>query len=75
MSSNLRNKNFYIYNKSYSKEEYFKELEKFNLKSRVSRESLNKEFIEIRSKTMKKTNEIIWSNKEFVEKHKKRIRD
>lgn len=30
---NLRNKHYYIFNKAYSKEEYFKELQKFNLGS------------------------------------------
>ena len=34
----LRNKSFYIFNKPYSKEEYFKKLEEFDLKSRDSLE-------------------------------------
>lgn len=48
LSNNLRNKKFCIRNKQYSKEEYLKEIEKFNLKSRASREILLKEFMEIK---------------------------
>ena len=44
LCSNLRNKEFYIKNKPYSKEDYFKELEKFNLGSRKSRFILLDEF-------------------------------
>jgi hypothetical protein len=42
--SNLRNKEYYINNKKYSEKEYFKELKKFNLGSRDSREVLAKRF-------------------------------
>lgn len=52
LCSNLRSKKFCIRNKQYTKEEYFKELEKFNLKSRASRESLNDEFAETRKKAI-----------------------
>ena len=45
---NLRNQKFCIYNQQYSKEEYFKEIEKFNLKSRTSRDFLKKEFEKIK---------------------------
>ncbi|MEK9147427.1 MAG: hypothetical protein AAB593_00710 [Patescibacteria group bacterium] len=38
----LRNKKYYIFNKPYSKEEYFKELEKFNLVSFKSRQEIIK---------------------------------
>ncbi len=48
LSNNLRNKQFCIRNQQYTKEDYFKELEKFNLKSRASREILKKEFEEIK---------------------------
>jgi hypothetical protein len=44
LCSNLRNKEFYIYNKKYSKEEYFKKLEEFNIYSRKSRNALLSEF-------------------------------
>ena len=52
LSYNLRNKKFCIRNKQYSKENYFKELEKFNLKSRTSREVLLKEFKEIKERAI-----------------------
>ncbi len=52
MSYNLRNKQYCIRNKQYSKEEYFKELEKFNLKSRIERQKLLKEFEEIKVKAI-----------------------
>ncbi len=48
LSHNLRNKKFYIRNRQYSKEDYFNELEKLNLKSRASREVLLEEFIKIK---------------------------
>lgn len=44
LSSNLRNKEFYIRNKQYSKGDYFNEIKKLNLGSRKSRESLIVEF-------------------------------
>lgn len=47
MSYNLRNKQYCIRNKQYSKEDYFKELEKINLNSYNYLENLNKEFQEI----------------------------
>ena len=48
LSYNLRNKEFHIRNLKYSKEDYFKELEKMNLPSRASRELLLEEFSEIK---------------------------
>ena len=48
LSSGLRNKQFYFRNKQYTKEDYQKELERFNLKSRASREILLKEFNDIK---------------------------
>jgi hypothetical protein len=48
MCSNLRNKKFCINNQQYSKEDYFEEIKKFNLGSRISREALKKEFEEIK---------------------------
>jgi hypothetical protein len=48
LSYNLRNKEFYIRNKKYSKGDYFKEIEKLNLKSRASREILLREFEDIK---------------------------
>ena len=47
MCSNLRNKQFYIRNKKYPKEEYEKEVKKINLGSRNIRQSLIKEFQEL----------------------------
>ncbi len=52
MSYNLRNKKFYIRNQQYTKEDYFKELEKFDLKSRSGRAELIKEFEEIKKKAI-----------------------
>ncbi len=46
MSWNLRNKKYCILNKQYTKEEYFKKLEEFNLKSYDAVEKLKKEFWE-----------------------------
>jgi len=51
-SYNLRNKQFCINNKEYKKEEYFKEIEKFDLKSRVSRQVLLEKFDEIKKKAI-----------------------
>jgi len=47
LSSNLRNKEYYIRNKQYSKEDYLSEIKKLNLDSRKSRESINTEFNDI----------------------------
>lgn len=44
MCSNLRNQRFYIRNKKYSKEDYFKEKAKINLGSRKERVELQKEY-------------------------------
>ena len=44
MSWNLRNKRYCILNQQYTKEEYFKKLEEFDLKSYVAVEQLKKEF-------------------------------
>jgi hypothetical protein len=43
MSWNLRNKKYYILNQPYSKEEYFKKIEEYNLKSFLSIETLKKD--------------------------------
>jgi hypothetical protein len=52
LSHNLRNKEFYIRNKKHTKEKYLEELEKFNLGSRGFRESLLREFTEIKRTTI-----------------------
>jgi hypothetical protein len=44
MSSNLRNKNYYFYNKQLSKEEYKKEISKINLGDYLDIEKLKKDF-------------------------------
>jgi len=44
MSWNLRNQKYCILNQPYSKEEYEKKLEEYNLKSRISIEGLKEEF-------------------------------
>ncbi len=44
MSSNLRNKQYYIRNKQYSREEYLKEMERINLSKRSVRNELVNEF-------------------------------
>jgi len=61
LSSNLRNKEFYIKNKSYSKEEYFKELEKYNLGSRSSRLAIQNEFNKLLKNTIYRFAHIIKS--------------
>jgi hypothetical protein len=61
LSSNLRNKEFYIRNRQCSKEEYSKELEKLNLKSRTSREKLLKEFEEIKKNAIYRFGNIVRS--------------
>ncbi len=50
MCSNLRNKKFCIRNEQYSREDYFKELEKYNLGSREARESLKAEYDALQDK-------------------------
>jgi hypothetical protein len=52
LSYNLLSKKFCIKNVQYTKEEYFEELAKFNLKSRASREKLTQEFEEIKKKIL-----------------------
>jgi len=47
MCSNLRNKSFYIRNVKYSKEDYLKELEKYNLSSYKSCEKFKEEFTDL----------------------------
>jgi len=47
MCSNLRNKSFCIRNEQYSKEDYLKELEYYNLSSFISLEKYKKEFIDL----------------------------
>lgn len=61
LSSNLRNKEFYIRNKQYSKEEYFKEKEKLNLQSRAARKALLEEFKETKKKAIYRFANIIRS--------------
>lgn len=52
LSYNLRNKKFCIRNKQYSKDKYFEELKKMNLKSRKSRDILLKEFKKIKEQAI-----------------------
>lgn len=52
LSYNLRNKKFCIRDKQYSREEYLKEFDKLNLKSRASREILSKEFEKVKQKAI-----------------------
>ncbi len=54
MSSNLRNKEFYINNKKYKKEEYFKKINEFNLGSRIVRKNLIKKFQSLQQNTIYK---------------------
>ncbi|MFA6393182.1 MAG: hypothetical protein WCW54_03800 [Candidatus Paceibacterota bacterium] len=61
LSSNLRNKEFYFCNKKYSKEEYFKELEKLNLGSHQSREILIGKFENLCRKAIYRYADIIKS--------------
>ncbi|MBI3888899.1 hypothetical protein HY311_03890 [Candidatus Nomurabacteria bacterium] len=52
LSYNLRNKKFCIRNQQYEKEDYFKKIEKLNLRSRASRDFLLEEFAEIKKKAI-----------------------
>jgi hypothetical protein len=52
MSSNLRNKQYLLRNKQYTKEAYFQEIEKFNLGSREIQEELIQEFKNICAKAI-----------------------
>lgn len=47
---NLRNKSYYIWNKAYSKDEYFKELEKINIGSFTEMKRIQIKFNELKSK-------------------------
>lgn len=47
MSWNLRNKEYHILNKPYSKEEYFKKVEEFRTNSHKGVQALKKEFMEL----------------------------
>jgi hypothetical protein len=49
LSYNLRNKNYFILNKEYSREEYFKELAKFDFKSRAFRDQMLRNFMGIKN--------------------------
>ena len=54
LSHNLRNKQFCIRNQQYSREDYFRELEKMNLHDKSSRELLAQEFQDIKLKAIYK---------------------
>jgi len=51
---NLRSKSFYIWNKPYSKEEYFKELEKINTGSQAEVKKIKEKFNELKLKLPRK---------------------
>jgi len=61
LSYNLQNKEFYIRNIKYEREDYFRELEKLNLVSLKSRKILVREFNEMRSKALYRFANIIRS--------------
>ncbi len=61
MSSNLRNKQYYIRNKKYSKEDYVQEMERINKRSYASHHVLRKEFEELVLKSLHKYANIIKS--------------
>ena len=54
LSANLRNRQFVIRNKSYSKEEYFNEIEKMNFDSYKATEEYKKEFSALKQKAIHK---------------------
>ena len=62
MSSNLRNKQFYVRNKRYTKEGYLKEIEKLNLGSKIIRSNLIDEFQTLRANTIYRYADITQSN-------------
>ena len=55
LSTGLKNKQFFIRNKQYFKEEYFVELQKLNLSTRSGREKLSREFRELKKNAIHKT--------------------
>ncbi len=59
LSSNLRNKEFYIRNKPYTKEDYFKEIQKMDFGSRRGEAALLKEFAAIKKKALYKFANIV----------------
>lgn len=59
LSSNLRNKNYYIKNKAYSKEDYFSEIKKYNLGSFNNQKNLISEFEELKVKSISKYANIV----------------
>jgi hypothetical protein len=61
MSSNLRNREYVIRNTQYSKEDYFKELEKMNIGSARSLEALREEFAGVRKSALHKYANILKS--------------
>jgi hypothetical protein len=59
LSSNLRNKQYFIRNQAYSKEDYFREIGKMNFGSRISNSSYLKEFFSIQEKSLHKYADIV----------------
>lgn len=59
--SNLRNKNYYIFNQPYTKEEYSKKIKEFNLSSFQSIQDFRKKFAEIYKKSIHKYANILKS--------------
>jgi len=56
LSAGLRNKQYFIRNKQYSKEEYFKELDKMGLNTHSGQKKIDEKFVEIKKNAIHKEN-------------------
>ncbi|MCX6724413.1 MAG: hypothetical protein NT155_04605 [Candidatus Staskawiczbacteria bacterium] len=59
LSSNLRNKQYFIRNKTYTKDDYFREIEKITFGSRKQSDQYFKELLSIKEKSLHKYADII----------------
>ena len=59
LSSNLRNKQYFIRNKAYNKDDYFREIGKMDFGSRMLNAQYFKEFLDIKEKSLHKYADIV----------------
>ena len=59
LSSNLRNKQYFIRNKAYAKDDYFREIGKINFGSKINNDQCVKEFLDIKGKSLHKYADIV----------------
>jgi len=62
LSSNLRNKQYFIRNKAYSKNDYFQKISKMDFGSKILSDQYFKEFLNIKEKSLHKYADIIKAN-------------